>query len=165
MRRITAPRRWACLAVWVRLLDFANHRQELRFTLDQGFIGEGCGMSRKTVGLCVSELADIGLLKHKATPKRSGRFGPTVFTICPTVAPVKAPPWVESSHGPPCNSDVTPQSYNSKQAHVVRPAKADTKRGVRGVRKAACANAPQSDPGEKEKEVSLPDALFGGIDQ
>lgn len=96
---IPGSRKHSALAVWVELLKFANWKKSLRFNLDQATIARYAVLGRRTVGYCLADLRDAGLLAFSAPRLKNGRQSATTIKIRPSVLPYGAKPSAENAHG------------------------------------------------------------------
>jgi hypothetical protein len=96
---IPGSRKHSALAVWIELLKFANYKHSTRFTLNQGTLARYAVLGRRTVGYCLADLRDAGLLTFSAPRLKNGRQSATTIKIRPSVPPYGAKPSAENAHG------------------------------------------------------------------
>ena len=96
---IPGSRKHSALAVWIELLKFANYKHSTRFTLNQGTLARYAVLGRRTVGWCLADLREVGLLAFSAPRLKNGRQSATTITIRPSVLPYGAKPCAENTHG------------------------------------------------------------------
>ena len=96
---IPGSRKHSALAVWIELLKFANYKHSTRFTLNQGTLARYAVLGRRTVGYCLADLRDAGLLTFSAPRLNNGRQSATTIKIRPSVPPYGAKPSAENAHG------------------------------------------------------------------
>lgn len=100
---IPGSRKHSALAVWVELLKFANYKHSTRFTLNQGTLARYAALSTRTVGWCLADLREAGLLTFSAPRLKNGRQSATAIKIRPSALPYGAKPSENISHGSnPC---------------------------------------------------------------
>ena len=96
---IPGSRKHSALAVWLELLAFSNYKHSTRFTLNQGTLARYAVLGRRTVGYCLADLRDAGLLTFSAPRLKNGRQSATTIKIRPSVPPYGAKPSAENAHG------------------------------------------------------------------
>ena len=96
---IPGSRKHSALAVWIELLKFANYKHSTRFTLNQGTLARYAVLGRRTVGYCLADLREAGLLTFSAPRLNNGRQSATTIKIRPSVPPYGAKPSAENAHG------------------------------------------------------------------
>lgn len=96
---IPGSRKHSALAVWIELLKFANYKHSTRFTLNQGTLARYAVLGRRTVGYCLADLRDAGLLTFSAPRLNNGRQSATTIKIRPSVPPYGEKPSAENAHG------------------------------------------------------------------
>lgn len=165
---ITGARRYPVTSLWLQLLAFSNFKHSLKFKVCQDQLGKFNGMSRKTVGLCLAELADIRLLKYRAPRMKNGRQDTTEIVLSPAIRPfgdkTKDAPCNLNTHGDRVTMMHTHESYSNKDTPSIDVENTSNKNGgnLRKRRATTEVSPPSAIVPEVNDDIS---SYFEGCDE